>query len=212
MSPILLPLHNGNTNWLQFASTGLFRSLTEERGPVLLRHHYERQIYQEVLAAAEICDSSMLLKLWLKSMGWRGCKCGQYIPQSQGLVHVMSSISEVKYMVFLPSHCIHQSQVFLCANVSWPFILKKSSSVSHLLNSSCALCTSFFSVCLNTPNFLLHPCLASQPLSPFIGFPFLPAQCGAKAGELLQKVYSKQTKFQTLPRESVPSIPPSFVQ
>lgn len=145
-------------------------------------------------------------------MGWRGCKCGQYIPQSQGLVHVMSSTSEIKYMVFLPSHCTHQSQVFLWANLSWPFILKKSSSVSHLLNSSCAFCTSSFSVCLNTPNFLFHPCLASSALSPFIGFPLLPAQWGAKAGELLQKVCSKQAKFQTLPRESVHSITPSFVQ
>lgn len=77
---------------------------------------------------------------------------------SMTIAHTMSSVREVKHMTFLPS---------LCANLSWTFILKKSSNISPVLNYCCAFCIPFFSVCLNIFHFLSHICLTSQPLSSF---------------------------------------------
>lgn len=91
-------------------------------------------------------------------------------------------------MAFLPSHCIHQPQVSLCANLSWPFILKKSSSISRLLNYCCAFHTSFFSVCLIHLIFFLllasHPSLF-LPSPVCIRSPLLPAQQGGWGGRVL---------------------------
>lgn len=49
-------------------------------------------------------------------------------------VNGYSSYNEVKHMTFLPSHCIHQPQFSLRANLSWPIILKKSSNISPVPN------------------------------------------------------------------------------
>lgn len=79
-------------------------------------------------------------------------------------------------------HCIHQPQFSLRANLSWPFILKKSPNISPVFNFCCASCRSFFPVCLNTLHFLPHLCLFLPSPIP-ISCPLLPAQQRGKVGE-----------------------------
>lgn len=105
----------------------------------------------------------------------------------------------------------YQSQFSLCANFSWPFILKKSSNISPGLNFCCAFRRSFFSVCLNTFHFLSHLCLFLPSPIP-TSSPLLPAQQRGKVVKFSQSIRPKQPKVHTQPKESVHSIISSFLQ
>lgn len=126
MSSIPLPLHKGNTNWLQFASIG-FAPISNRR---MRPSPAETSLWQTDLAESIGYSWNMgllwRLRLWLESMGVGRMQYmwSMHCSVSMTLAHIMSSIRGVMHRTFLPSHCIHQSQFTLCANLSWPFILK----------------------------------------------------------------------------------------
>lgn len=163
MSSILLPLHNRNTNWLQFASIG-FAPISDRR---MRPSPAETSLWQTDLAESIGYSWNMWLFNTTQTLleihgGVRmQYKWSMHSLGSMTTASTMSSVREVKHMTFLLSHCIHQSQFPLCANLSWPFILKKYFDISPILNVCCAFCRFFFSLCLNTLHFLSHLCLSS---------------------------------------------------
>lgn len=104
----------------------------------------------------------------------------------------MTSIRGVMHVTFLPSHCIHQSQFTLCANLSWPFILKNP-------------LTSALSLIFAVPFAGLFFCL---PKYTFVfSHIFAPLFLHQSPSGLLCFLHSRGARWQSSPRTSAQSSP-----
>lgn len=137
MSSIPLPLHKGNTNWLQFASIG-FAPISDRR---MRPSPAETSLWQTDLEESIGYSWNMgllwRLRLWLESMGVGRIRVNN--SSSYNDLHQGGNAHDISTFPLHTPISIHPLCKFILALYS-----KKSSNICPVLNFCCAFCRSFF--------------------------------------------------------------------